>query len=214
MPHPLKPLVPFLLATALGTAVAQTTLPIERPSHKAGDAWTYRNVDNWTGKETGRSTSTFSGMEGENWVFRNEDLTNQKQTTAVFNPDWQPCRSMRGSQTPVCTGTFKFPMGEGSRHTFKGLPWSNGDGHYDATCEGKGLETVQTPAGAFEAFKVQCKGHWTRVFNGSSQGRYEETSWYAPSARRMVRSEFNTWRTNGQPDAKSLIELVEFKPAP
>ena len=168
----------------------------------------------WTGKETGRNTSTFSGMEGENWVFRHENLATKEQSTAVFNPDWQPCRSMRGSQTPVCAGNFKFPLNEGYRHTFKGLPWRNGDGHYDAACEGKGLEAVQTPAGAFEAFKVQCQGHWTRVFNGSAQGRYEETNWYAPSVKRIVRGEFNSWRANGQADAKTLTELVAFKPAP
>lgn len=210
----LKSLAALFLAATLGSAIAQATLPMERPSFKAGDTWTYRSVDNWTGKETGRNTSTFGGMEGENWVFRNEDLSTHEKVTRVLNQDLQPCRSMRDSQALVCAGSFKFPMGEDYRHAFKGLPWTNGDGRFDAECEGKGLETVQTPAGPFEAFKVQCKGTWTRVFNGNAQGRYEETAWYAPSVKRPVRHEFNTWRANGQPDTKNLSELVEFKLAP
>lgn len=215
MPHLyLKSFAPLFLASAVATASAQAALPIERPSHKAGDAWTYRTVDNWTGKETSRSTSTFSTAEGENWVLRNENLSSKELTTVVFSQDWQPCRSLRGSQAPVCAGNIKFPLGEGYRHAFKGLPWTNGEGYYDASCEGKGLETVKTPAGDFEAFKVHCKGHWTRTINGNAQGRYEEINWYAASARRMVRGEFNTWRPNGQPDAKNLTELVEFTPAP
>lgn len=201
-------------ALACTTASAQLTLPIERPQLKTGDSWVYRNVDNWTRNETSRSAITFVGAENDQWQFRSQRLPDAQPSTFTVNTDYQPCRSMRNSSTAVCAGMTRFPLTEGWKHAYKELPWPNGQGHSSAECVGHGIETVEVPAGKFEAYRIQCKGYWTRIFEGSSSGRFEETTWYAPAVKRSVRHEYNSFGRNGQPDAKNLSELVEFKPAP
>lgn len=201
-------------ALACTTASAQLALPVDRPELKPGDSWTYRVLDNWTKKETRRYTMEFAVEENERWIFRSQRHTDGQTSTLMFNKDLQPCRTLNGANGPVCGGTMKFPMTEDGKHSFKELPWSNGKGHYSADCEVKGIETVEVPAGKFEAVKVACKGFWTRLFDGSNNGRFDQTVWYAPSIRQQVRSEYNDLYANGQPNVKNLTELVEFKPAP
>lgn len=203
-----------IMSLACTVASAQLAMPVERPELKPGDTWTYRVLDNWTKKETNRYTMVYATEENERWMFRWQGLTDGKTSTLMFNKDLQPCRTLRNSNSPVCGGTMKFPLTEAGKHSFKELPWSNGNGHYSADCEVKGIETVEVPAGKFEAVKIACKGFWTRLFEGSSSGRFDQTVWYAPSIRQQVKNEYNDLYSNGQPNVRNLTELVEFKPAP
>lgn len=202
------------MSLACAAASAQLTMPVERPELKPGDTWTFRVIDNWTKKETNRYTMVYATEENERWMFRWQGLTDGKTSTLMYNKDFQPCRTLRNSTSPVCGGTMNFPMTEGGKHSFKELPWSNGNGHYSADCEVKGVETVEVLAGKFEAVKIACKGFWTRLFEGSSSGRFDQTVWYAPSIRQQVKSEYNDLYSNGQPNVRNVTELVEFKPAP
>lgn len=214
--HPVRTVLLSTLLTigAVGSALAQTQGPIERPQLQRGDTWVYRTVDIWTGNETERHRSVFGGEENQRLIFSSQTLPNGETSTTSANADLQACFSYQGSSEQVCSGALRFPMTPGMQHKIAAWPWRNGQGHFDADCEGLGMESVTVPAGTFEAFKVSCKGNWTRRFGGSSNGRYEETVWYVPAIKRHVRHDFFTWRSNGNPDTRRRIELAEFKVAP
>ena len=100
------------------------------------------------------------------------------------------------------------------KHSFTKLPSSSGQSYLDGDCEGVGVEKVKVPAGEFDAYRIECKGHWTRVFGGTSRTSYQQTLWYAPAIRNQVKSVYEDFKPNGSPNNKSITELVEHKPAP
>ena len=98
-------------------------------------------------------------------------------------------------------------------HKIVKLPFPNGKGTVSGECVGKGVEKVSVPAGEFEAYRVDCKGHWTRIFDGVGYGRIEDSSWYAPAVKRMVKYSMVDFSPQGMPNNKEILELMEFKPA-
>jgi hypothetical protein len=71
-------------------------------------------------------------------------------------------------------------------------------GWYNCVSEGKvvGRETVQLPAGSFDAIKVTIEQHWTsRPGIAAGGGRRTLTIWYSPQAKRAVK--FSNRATGG-----------------
>jgi len=195
-------------------ALAQGMTPIERPTLKIGDSWTYRNLDGWNNKETSRSLSTLVSFENDFAIFRSKNLNSGAESTDTVNADLQPCRSMQNDTTIICAGAFKFPLATGYKQGIKKLPAGNGQSYFDGDCEGQGMEKVNVPAGEFDAYRIECKGFWTRVFGGSGSGGFKQTLWYAPAIRNQVKSTYEDRNPNGSANNKLIRELVEYKLAP
>ncbi|MEO8922297.1 MAG: hypothetical protein ABI330_05640, partial [Caldimonas sp.] len=56
-------------------------------------------------------------------------------------------------------------------------------------------ERITTPAGEFDAYKVELSGFWrneAEIGHGAI-GRQYETYWYAPAAKRFVRREIKSY---------------------
>jgi hypothetical protein len=213
------PVSPWLVACAAGSllanaAWAQDMVAIERPVLRLGDSWTFRSLDGWTDQETSRSANTLVAFENNLNVSRVKNLTSGEETTASANADWQPCRSMQNDTTVICTGPLKFPIAAGYKHSFRKLPLGRGVVYADGDCEGRGMEKVKVPAGEFDAYRIECKGFWNLVVGGNASGTFQHTIWYAPAVRNQIRSVFEDRRPNGQPNNKTITELVEYKPAP
>jgi hypothetical protein len=68
-------------------------------------------------------------------------------------------------------------------------------------------EKVKVPAGEFDAFKIEYKGYWNNYGTGAS-GPLVLTNWYAPSAKNIVKSEYDD-RYN-----RTVTELVEVQVQP
>ncbi|MFN4103777.1 MAG: hypothetical protein ACK4GB_05690 [Tepidimonas sp.] len=202
-----------LAGLAQAAPVTAQVLPVEPPTLQRGDRWAYRKVDDFTGRETARFELIFARVEGERLMFRNGDLTGPENASTVYQTlDQRPCRRMQDSEQEVWGGSMRMPIAAlGERWSVSKLPWRNGKGYYDADCEAKAVEDVKTEAGTFPTVRIECKGFWTRVFDGSSSGRYEEKLWYAPAAKRFVKSESRTWRRDGRPDTHTTTELVEMQ---
>ncbi|MFN3828644.1 MAG: hypothetical protein ACK4MK_01190 [Tepidimonas ignava] len=188
-------------------------LPVERPTLQPGERWVYRVVDRWTNQETSKFEQIYAESVDGRLVFRVRSLTKDEAPRTVYlSADQTPCRTMQRSQETVCAGVLKFPLkAVGDRWSYSKLPWPNGKGYFEAECEIKGEEKVTVAAGTFDTVRIECKGQRTRVFDGSGSSRTDETMWYAPAAKRMVRYEFNTYRSDGRPDDRNTTELVEMQ---
>ncbi|MCW5655674.1 hypothetical protein [Hydrogenophaga sp.] len=73
-------------------------------------------------------------------------------------------------------------------------------------------EKIETPAGVFDAFKIESVG-WLRGVNWRGVVRVQQTMWYAPFIGRSVRTEYKDYRGNNLWN-DTLTELKSFKPAP
>lgn len=211
--YPFRCLLGTLAGVVLAAPGAAQILPVEPPTLQRGDRWVYRNVDELTGRETARFESIFARVEGERLMFRNRNLTGPENPSTVYQTlDQRSCRRMQDSEQEVCGGPMRMPIAAlGERWSFSKLPWRNGKGYFDADCEAKATEDLKTEAGTFPTVRIECKGFWTRVFDGSGTGRYEEKVWYAPATKRFVKMEFRTWLRDGRPDAHTTTELVEMQ---
>lgn len=66
------------------------------------------------------------------------------------------------------------------------------EGYNEGTFRVEALETIDIPAGRFEAFRVVMRGFWTVPKIQSSTGRtggLQEVTWYDRVSRRMLRRE-------------------------
>lgn len=203
--------IPLPLLVACGTASAQVKFPVAPPVAEVGEVAKYRVIDAWNGRELRTSELELVDVRGDQLVVRVTSPAGATPRTAYFTKQWQPCRTLQNSERAVCTGSFKFPMQIGNKHSYEKLPWSNGQGHSSADCEVVGEEKVSVPAGSFDAVKIECSGFWNRVYGGTYSGRQKETVWYAPSVSRLVKSEFHNYDSNGKLDTRELMELAEFK---
>ncbi len=74
----------------------------------------------------------------------------------------------------------------------------------------RSFEKVRTPAGEFDAWKVQAKG-WINGVSWQGSFPLTQTVWYAPTLNRIVRLELKEGRRGG---ADNLTELKSFRLAP
>jgi hypothetical protein len=74
------------------------------------------------------------------------------------------------------------------------------------------IEKVDTPAGPFEAFRIESGG-WINGVSWSGSFRVEQVQWYAPSIGRFVRQEYKDYR-NGRLWNDRVSELKSLKTAP
>jgi hypothetical protein len=204
----------FVLCGVVGSTLAQDMLPLERPVLTIGDTWKYRVQDGWNGAERQQYDNTVVAFEGDTVVLRGTSTTNANGFTLRVNLDQQICRSLRNDSAIVCDGALKFPLGPKYEHKIEKHPWPNGNGTTSGECVGKGMEKVRVPAGEFDAFRVDCKGFWTRIFGGTGYGRNEDSTWYAPSVKRLVKYSYTDYTAQGNANDKFVHELLEYKLAP
>jgi hypothetical protein len=194
-------------------ATAQVTFPVERPSYKPGEAWIYRVLDAWNNKELRQTRTEFVASESDRLVFISTNLATSNKSTFRTNLDTLPCTRMQNSDLELCGGAYKFPMAIDFKNTYENIPWDNGRGHNSGECNAKGVEKITIPAGEFDTLRIECKGFWTRVFDGSGSGSWSETIWYSPKIQRHVKRNYED-RWNGRIDNKTVIELLEYKATP
>lgn len=189
---------------------AQLREPVERPIFSKGDNWTYRNIDDWTGKETGQSFLEFVASEGNYLVFRNTNKNTNATTTLRDDLDLGACRTLKDAEAPVCGGSYKFPMAVGHKTGYTKLPWPNGAGYDDAKCDVAASEKITVPAGTFDTLRLECDGFSTRRFDGTGTSSFKFTIWYSPLVKRFAKIVGEN-RVNNQIQDKSSRELVSFQ---
>jgi hypothetical protein len=82
-----------------------------------------------------------------------------------------------------------------------------------AQCEVEGVEAIKTMAGSFSAIKIRMTGVWSPQ-SGAGGGPMEETLWYAPTAKRVVREEFQGRLAGKGAPATTAMELVRYAVKP
>lgn len=95
------------------------------------------------------------------------------------------------------------------------MPPANWGTTWSGMARSVGTEKIQTPAGTFDAVRVEMSGN--RLFlRGQMDDAIDPvwlraTAWYAPSARRVVRFTHDTWAIADQPLSRDRYELTSLK---
>lgn len=181
---------------------AQPTLNGDKPALKVGDTWRWVRSDRRTGAQEAETLRTITSVAAD----RVEGTENQGKVVmtgdlmGMESPDWVRTGAPRFADYPLAVGkkwSFKFQQ----KNT--NSPYTT-NFQYDA--EVVGIEKVKSPAGEFDAFKINYRGYWDS--SGGGNGSLSITSWYAPAPRATVRTEVTSGRN------ATLTELHEFKLQP
>jgi hypothetical protein len=201
----------LLLACVAGPALAQAPPIAQLPAVKVGDVAVYAVHLRSDNKRT-EETITVTHADASQIRTRNARPERPAATEGVYDAQWNPTVSSNsGARFEPAARTLSFPLEQGkswdSRYSVTG---ANFTARGDAANKVVGYEKVATPAGEFDAWKVETAG-WINGVSFQGAFRFVQTLWYAPSIGRMVRMDYKESRRDGQ---DNLFELKSFKPAP
>lgn len=196
----------FILAAITGllanTALAHAEIA-QAPIIKIGDQWKFEQTDRRSSVKEPIIVQRITAVSPT----QIEGLENEERFV------WTPELNLIESPLITVTGEAKrlaFPLEIGKKWEYEynftnKVRAAKGRWKLDATITA--YEKVKVPAGEYDAFKIEYTGFWHNDTKGKS-GRLKITNWYAPTARNIVRSEFE----DGLSDFIKV--LIEAQPQP
>ena len=198
-------MIRFAAAAALLLAFPALAQVAQRPAIAVGDSWqfvVYYTVLSRVPNRTWVITSI--GAERVEATENGQPLLLTRELNVVDAPQVRESNSR----------ALSFPLEVGKRWSYKSewLFKSKGSrGTLAVDVAVAGYETVEVPAGRFEAFRLQATGELggDSPSNTFFAGQTTTTYWYAPAARAIVKSvHHNPYQ------GTTTVELVAFKAAP
>jgi hypothetical protein len=77
----------------------------------------------------------------------------------------------------------------------------------DEKCRAASLEMVTVPAGSFQTIRVDCHGFDKPA--DAPANRFEQSRWYSPEVKRLVKSTYKKWGASGLVQ-NDVYELKEY----
>lgn len=238
----MKNIVFGVIGAAFSFGVAAQS--IDLPTVKAGDTWTYQET-----KEVGTAGWTPTHVEvtvshasaSSIYFTAKQSGSTQLPSEQFSGADWSRVRNLNNKDT-VVNQPLSFPLKPGKtwaiqyteQNPNKQLKYEQRDSHYTVV----GYESVEVPAGKFQALKIEEEGHWTAETlpantvvqgaqvsqNGTTMvtqanragavvgsGRTYKAFWYVPETKRWVKSVEEMYNSNGVRTERYTSELESFK---
>jgi hypothetical protein len=181
-------------------------------SVNVGDQWTYDTKDEITGTTTRTYTATVSEITPTEIVTHLTFQGRNGTSMVIFDHQWN--RIVNGEQRykPSDGNGVQFPLAVGRewRSDFVASNVKTGanfKGSYRAKIVGQ--ETITSPAGSFETFKIERQ---VREYNAADPSRSTEsqiTLWYAPQINHWVRRTIVA-KVEKRLRSNQTDELIEF----
>jgi hypothetical protein len=151
----------------LGIGLPAAAQTINAPPIKPGDTWIYKTTTEQgpTGWSQAHDETAVTRVTGSAIYYTvKASGSNQPAKELFAGLDWSRVRDIDGKET-VINRPLSFPLTAGKtwdlhytephpNKTFKSEEWSS---KYSVI----GYETVEVPAGKFNALKIEAEGHWT-----------------------------------------------------
>lgn len=236
------------IATLAGAAFSLNGLAqtLDLPAVKEGDTWKYRSTtergtNGWTQADNEIVVSRVTGS-GIYFSTRQSGST-QPPRDQIAGLDWHRMRDVNGKETMV-NQPLSFPLAPGKSWDVEYLEQHPNKAHrfeqWQNTFKVIGYETIEVPAGKFNALKIESEGHWSAelepsqtVVQGAQSaqsdttmvtevkktsaapvtGRTYKAFWYAPEVKRWVKSVEEYYANNGVRNERYTDELESFKVA-
>jgi len=238
-------MVIFCALWALAGSVAAAD-KLDAPQVQAGDSWTYRITEEKgsSGWSQVRMELAVTRATGSSIYFTVKHSGSTQAPRELFRgSDWSATRDVNGKET-VVERPLVFPLAAGRSWKVNFME-SNPPGKNFSTeaVEDEyrvvGYESIEVPAGRFQALKIEAEGHWTaqiaagqtitqaahsdgggasaatRVQNTTPRevsGRLYKAFWYAPEVKRWVKSIEEDYSSSGVRNGRRTTELESFKP--
>lgn len=230
----------FLAALLLSTPVLAAAQSADAPVIKSGDQWTYQ-----TTIETGPSgwkqthdTFTVVRTTASNIYFTVQAKGAPTGPIEVIaGADWSRIRNVDGKETTV-NRPLAFPLQPGKSWDVSFTEHNPNKAHtleqWDTHYKVMGYESVEVPAGKFNAIKIEAEGQWIaelapstaivqsantaaggttmvtqtqRTQPSKATGRTYRAVWYAPEVGRWVKAVDEVYNSGGVRSQRTTSEL-------
>jgi len=232
----------ILAATAAAWAAAPE--PPGAPAVHAGDTWTYRLTREKasSGWSQSRDETTVSRVTSSSIYYTVKASGSTQAPKELFSGlDWSRSRDVNGKET-IVNRPFSFPLTVGKTWNVDYTEQHPNKAHKSENWTSKftvvGYETVEVPAGKFNALKIEAEGHWTaeieptqsvvqganstaegtsmttevqKAREGAATGRTYKAFWYVPEVKRWVKSVEEYYGAGGVRNESYVGELESFK---
>jgi hypothetical protein len=234
----------LLISSAVPVLVhAQST---SAPKLSPGDTWTYADTvetapNGW--RQSHDEIVVLRTTSDHIYYQTKQAGTTQAANEMVEGADWSRSRNVNGTETTV-NRPLSFPLSVGKTWELKYTEAHPNVRHdsesFDTHFKVVGPESVEVPAGKFEAIKIEAEGQWTaqtapmqsattgtvatqagatvvlqthRTTPVVATGRIYKAFWYVPEIGRWVKSDEEYYGSNGMRTQKFSSELESFKRA-
>ena len=205
---------------ALSSSVFAQEMPA--PSFAVGDRWTYRETDLLTKNEVGRWTETVTAADAtEYWIdsrrtarttWRGDSVKRIHREQFLFD-EAAPKQLGKAIASNDAGCAYPWPLKVGQKFECTEVyVWPNGwKVRYELKYTVEAAESVETPAGRFDALRLMATGFATNETNNNSVSGHERVVWVAPAVKRELKHEIRTLTRNGKVFRVEGRELMEFR---
>jgi hypothetical protein len=157
---------------------------------RVGDRWTYATKDEITGLPTETFTHVVREISNNQTVIAYSTEGNSGSRPIIFDRYWNRIedRDLKfkpnnglGTHSVLAVGV-EWQAENETRNTQTGNAWKN-----KISSKIVAQETITTPAGTFEAFKIETRRHEISAANPGKTWDYEYVKWYSPQVAHWVR---------------------------
>jgi hypothetical protein len=186
---------------------------VERPSEEVqvGDAWVYDNKDGITGLPISTYTSLVAEISPKEIVTNVIVRGRNNRGLVVFDHDWNRFILNDQKFDPNDGTGVQWPLAVGkewrSNYTIRATQTANTKNSSLSKIVAR--ETITTPAGTFETFKIDRQ---MKQFNIADPSRYQDVQmlmWFAPQINHWVRRTFIV-KQEKRTVSNSTDELIEI----
>lgn len=174
----------------------QSSASAEAPSVAAGDSWTYRVRDGFTG--LARDNQSYRVTEaGADRIRVAVSRAGGEDEIRIYDRGWNwlkhPATNLQSFDYSPAYQAFAFPLAPGKRWRARVMATDPADGRrFPVWIDGTvlGWEKVKGPAGEFDALRIKRAvflDYWEHAVRGRSE--IVEHEWYAPAVKQSVRRE-------------------------
>ena len=214
------------------------------PTINENDTWTYRQTvekgpSQWNQSreelKVTRATSTLI------YYSSRPSGSSQPPRESFSGVDWSRTRDVNGKET-IVNQPLSFPLTTGKKweisYTEMHPNKTNRSEQWNSKYRVVGYESVEVPAGKFDAIKIEAEGHWTaeleptqtvvqsaqstsaattmvtqagQVTAGPVAGRTYKAFWYVPQVKRWVKSVEEYYGAGGVRNERYTQELESYK---
>lgn len=240
----MKTINTVLLLAAMAASMLAHAESTPAPVLKPGDTWTY--VDTVETAPNGwhqtRDEFVVVRTTSDHIYFEEKQAgATQAAHEVVAGADWSRWRNVNGTDTMV-NRPLSFPLSVGKTWEVKYTEAHPNVRHdsesFDTHFKVVGPESIEVPAGKFEAIKIEAEGEWTAQTAASrsagggtvsnqagttvvvqtrnatpvtATGRLYKALWYVPETGRWVKAVEEYYGSNGERSQKISSELESFK---
>jgi len=207
------------LGTFSGSASAQVAMappapmPLaeaQAPTFAVGEQWEFSYTNALEPQKNERYTQTVVSVDGGQAALA---VNGGKSASVLLDANGNLVKTASGSYEPS-DGKLQFPLSVGKRwsmsYVYRTGTWTS---QVDRTAKVVGVERVQTPAGDFDAFRIEQSTSWSGSSGNGGYGGTTETEWYSPAVGRVIRMDYED-QTPRRAPTTTHVELVRWQPAP